>query len=96
MLTIIDQPACCSRGQQVQGYLAHKKQPPPLGPPYDLGYSPTVGSWEGGVSYERGTPRGLRYLSSGEGVKFDPKEVRQGYLAHKKPHPPGTLQYGYA
>ena len=28
----------------VQGYLAHKKQPPPLGPPYDPRYSPTVGS----------------------------------------------------
>ena len=28
----------------VQGYLAHKKQPPPLGPPCDLRYSPTVGS----------------------------------------------------
>ena len=27
-----------------QGYLAHKKLPPPLGPPYDPRYSPTVGS----------------------------------------------------
>ena len=36
----------------IQGYLAHKKQPPPLGPPYDLRNSPTLGSYEGGVSYE--------------------------------------------
>ena len=28
----------------VQGYLALKKQPQPLGPPYDPRYSPTVGS----------------------------------------------------
>ena len=40
----------------VQGYLAHRKEPLPLGPPYDSGYSPTAGSQEGVVSYERGTP----------------------------------------
>ena len=28
----------------LQGYLARKKQPSPLGPPYDPKYSPTVGS----------------------------------------------------
>ena len=28
----------------LQGYLAHKKSAPPLGPPYDSRYSPTVGS----------------------------------------------------
>jgi hypothetical protein len=40
----------------LQGYLAHKKQPPPLGQSYDPWYGPTVGSYqEGGVSYERGT-----------------------------------------
>ena len=27
----------------VQGYLAHKEQPPSLGPPYNPRYSPTVG-----------------------------------------------------
>ena len=32
------------RPDSMQGYLAHKKQPPPLGPPYDPRYSPTVGS----------------------------------------------------
>ena len=28
----------------LQGYLAHKKQPPPLGSPQGPGLSPTVGS----------------------------------------------------
>jgi len=28
----------------LQGYLAHKKPPPPLGPPQDRRHSPTVGS----------------------------------------------------
>ena len=41
--------------QTLQGYLAHKEQPSPLGPPYDPGYGPTVGSYEGGVSHKRGT-----------------------------------------
>ena len=39
---------CTSPGQDlpqvVQGYLAHKKQPPPLGPPQGPGHSPTGGS----------------------------------------------------
>jgi len=39
----------------IQGYLAHEKeQPSPPGPPQDPRYRRTVGSWEGGVSYERG------------------------------------------
>ena len=38
----------------VQGYLAHKKHPPPLGPPQ--GPIPTVGSWGGAVSYDQNTP----------------------------------------
>ena len=33
----------------LQGYLAHRNPPPPLGPPYDPRHSPAVGSWEGGV-----------------------------------------------
>ena len=40
----------------LQGYLAHKKTPTPLGQPHDPRHSPNVGSWEGAVSYERGTP----------------------------------------
>ena len=39
-----------------QEYLAHKKQPTSLGPPEGPRHSPTVGSWVGAVSYERGTP----------------------------------------
>jgi hypothetical protein len=40
----------------VQGYLANINPPPP--PRTSLGprHSPTVGFWEGGVSYERSTP----------------------------------------
>ena len=40
----------------VQGYLAHKKEPPPLGPPYDPRYRPTEGSQGGAFSYEEGVP----------------------------------------
>ena len=43
----------------VQGYLAHKKTPPPLGPPYNPRHGYTVGSYGVAVSYERGTPVGL-------------------------------------
>ena len=42
--------------KKVQGYLAHKKHLPSLGPPYGPGHSPIVGSYGGAVSYERGTP----------------------------------------
>ena len=40
----------------IQGYLAHKKQPTPLGPPLEPRRGPTVGSYGGAVSYEHGTP----------------------------------------
>jgi len=39
----------------LQGYLAHKKRRPPLGPPQGPRHSPTVGSYVGAVSFERGT-----------------------------------------
>jgi len=42
-------------GRGLQGYLAHKKTPPPLGPPYDHRRRPTEGSFGGAVSHERGT-----------------------------------------
>ena len=42
----------------LQGYLAHKKTPTPLGPPYDPRQRSTVGSLGGAFSYERGTPAG--------------------------------------
>ena len=50
-----------------QGYLAHKKTPTPLGPPYDPRHRPTVGSHGGAVSYERGTPASLSLLDSEAG-----------------------------
>ena len=43
----------------LQGYLAHKKPPPPLGPPQGPRHSPTVGSYGEAVSYGRGTPVAL-------------------------------------
>ena len=36
--------AARSAKREVQGYLAHKKHPPSLGPPYDPRRSPIVGS----------------------------------------------------
>ena len=39
----------------VQGHLARKKLPPPLGPQYDPRHVPTVGSYGVAVSCERGT-----------------------------------------
>jgi len=50
----------------LQGYLTHKKLRIPLGLPYVPRQSPTVGSWEGALSYERGTPeRGQHYRRAG-------------------------------
>ena len=40
----------------VQGYLDYKKTHPPLGPPYVLRPSPSVGFWGAVFSYERGIP----------------------------------------
>ena len=61
----------------VQGYLAHKKQPPLLGPLYDPRYSPTVGSQEEGVSYERGISAGAGRAAGGRPqlVAFDARLV---------------------
>ena len=44
--------------RDIQGYLAHQKQPPSLGPPYSPRHTLTVGSQGGYVSYEKGTPVG--------------------------------------
>ena len=52
-------------GRGLQGYLAHRKTPTPLGPPWDPRHRPTVGSWAEEVSYERGTPAGARGQGSG-------------------------------
>ena len=42
-------------GGGLKGYLAHEKQPPPLGTPQDPGHRPTIG-WGEIISFERGTP----------------------------------------
>jgi len=61
-------PPCRLAYTLLQGYLAHKKHPSSLGPPYGPRHSPTVGSWEGDVSYERGAPvpRRLPYTLLGQ------------------------------
>ena len=46
----------------VQGYLAHKQQPIPLGPPYGTRFILLEGPTGGGVSYDRGTPVGPETL----------------------------------
>jgi hypothetical protein len=43
-------------GAQVQGYVAHKKHPPPRNPQYDFTEGPTVDLGGVVVSYERCTP----------------------------------------
>ena len=43
----------------VQGYLAHKKPLPRLGPPLVPRHGPPVGSYGMAVSYKRGTPVGV-------------------------------------
>ena len=47
VLTVLCVPSSldvCAEYARLQGYLAHKKTPLPLGPPYDPKYSPTIGS----------------------------------------------------
>ena len=72
------------------GYLAHEKAPPSPGPPKGPKRSPTVGSWGVAVSYERGNPV---TLPQEEEVEQRRRVCGlQGYLAHKKPRLPRTLQ----
>jgi len=52
----------------VQGYLAHKRPPPPLGPPYVPRHRPTVGSQGGAVTCKRGHPVGFRVWGLGSRV----------------------------
>ena len=40
----------------IQGYLAHTKTPPPLGPPKEPRHGPNVRSYGVEFFYERGTP----------------------------------------
>ena len=53
------------RRARVQVCLAHKKLRAPLGSPQGPRHSPTVGSYAGAVSCERGTPCTERVLKSG-------------------------------
>ena len=53
----------------MQGYLADKKQPPPLGPPWGPRHRPTAGSGGGALSQERGAPVRCRVLWLGLGVE---------------------------
>ena len=46
----------------VQGYLAHKKQPPLLGPPWGPGHIPTAGIYAQAVSDEQDTPVSIATL----------------------------------
>ena len=75
-----------SQAPAVQGYLARKKTPIPLGPPQDPRLGPTVGSYCLAVSYKRGTPlcsmltarlKQAKHATSGKaeapGVTLDPK-----------------------
>ena len=50
----------------VQGFFAHKKTPPPPGPPYVPRHSPSVESWGVAFFYERSTPVGPRNPSVGQ------------------------------
>ena len=84
---------------QLQGYLAHKKQRPPLGPPKGPRHSPTVGSWEGVFLCVRHPCSALEAAVVGgwlDAVALCESGGLvggvQGYLAHKKPPPPRPLQ----
>jgi len=44
IITLFIKTPIAPQGPILQGYLAHKKTPTPLGPPYDLRHRPTVGS----------------------------------------------------
>ena len=68
----------------LEGYLARKKQPPPLGPPQGPGRSPTVGSQVAAVFNERGTPVSLC-------ADLAPAHERCGLLI---PSDPCSVQFG--
>jgi hypothetical protein len=65
-----------------QGYLAHKKQPTPLGPPRGPKRSPTVGSEEVAGYYEC-TPVALAQGAGGRRVI--PIEERSGRVRNGRP-----------
>ena len=71
--------------ESLQGYLAHKKMPTPLGPPYDPRHRPTVGSLGWRFSYERGTPVGRG------GECRERRRARVGMCGGEAPPPPRTI-----
>ena len=83
-------PVCaCHSVHGLQGYLAHKKQPPPLGPPKDPRHSPTVG--RRGVFLVKEVP-----LLGGGAKRFLMSELplqrhfdSRGTLLNRKPQPLG-------
>ena len=77
----------------LQGYLAHKECPPP---PWDHRHSPDVGSKDGVVSYERGTPVNIKGIGAdqrlgvGRAIVLDPPGaegigLRLGFGEAEKP-----------
>ena len=54
----------------LQEYLAHKKQPPLLGPPEGPRHGTNVGSWVGAFAYERGTSAGKIHTFRVQGTEF--------------------------
>jgi hypothetical protein len=62
----------------VQGFLAHKKTPMPLGPPYDPKHGPTAGSSGGAFSCKGGTPVRISPENQGHALAGDKRTTRQG------------------
>ena len=94
-----------SREGYLQGYLAHKKTPPPMTLQWTYAQNPTgvLGGWA--FSYERGTLVDVGWFQvggTGAAIKaakllaIKPLLSFQGYHAHKTPPPRRTLQSPYA
>ena len=69
----------------LQGYLAHKETPTPLGPPKEARHGLAEVSYGVSVSYERGTPVFYHWFAYREDSPL------QGYLAHNKLRPPPRI-----
>jgi len=58
-----------------------RNRPPPLGPPYEPRYGPTVGSYGVAVSYKRGTP--VRNVQSASNLSMGPTRDAASEGVHK-------------
>jgi hypothetical protein len=92
----VDPPDHPNMPRGEQGYLARKKTPTPLILSLDPRYA--YGRVQGGaISFELGMPvelwsgRGARRLPPSLCPPLPRATTLQGYLAHKKTHPPRTL-----